>query len=149
MELLLKTEVIWFLIGLLFFIAELVLPGLIIVFFAIGAWITLIFYLIFDLPLNMQLIVFIVSSITTLALLRNRLKKIFFKEGTQSGDILTDEFIGKTATVETEIKDGKQGKVSFKGTMWNAESDFNIKKGELVKIISKESIVLKVEPLKK
>lgn len=144
---LLKPEIIWFIIGLLFLLLEFTLPGLIIVFFGIGAWITSLCCLVFDVNINLQIIIFIATSIISLILLRNYLKKRFFKEDQQPKDTLADEFIGKTAEVELDIKDGKQGKISFKGTTWNAESDHNIKKGQLVKIISKESIVLKVEPL--
>ena len=41
---------------------------------------------------------------------------------------------------------GKRGKVTFKGASWSAESNSKIKKGEMVKIVGKDSIVLKVEP---
>ena len=146
---LLTTPVIWFLVGLVFLLLELVIPGLVIIFFGVGAWITAICCVFLDININIQILIFTVSSVTTLALLRNYLKKRFFREDTGQEGSLNEEFIGKTALVESEIHPGKQGKVSFKGTQWEAESTSDIEKGTSVKITGKDSIVLKVEPLKK
>ena len=43
----------------------------------------------------------------------------------------------------------KKGKVEFKGTSWNAESESEVKKGDTVIIIEKESFKLIVEPKNK
>jgi len=146
---LLTTPVIWFLIGLVFLLLELVVPGLVIVFFGVGAWITALCSVFFNIDINIQILIFTVSSVITLALLRNYLKKRFFKEDTTLQGSLDEEFIGKTATVESVIQPGKQGKVSFKGTQWEAESDQRIEEGTRVQIIGKNSIILQVKPLKK
>jgi membrane protein implicated in regulation of membrane protease activity len=42
----------------------------------------------------------------------------------------------------------EQGKVEFKGTTWNAESASEIKEGQRVVIIEKDSFKLIVEPKK-
>lgn len=149
MKSLLTTPVIWFLVGLVFLLLELVVPGLVIIFFGVGAWITAICCVFFNIDINIQILIFTVSSVITLALLRNYLKKRFFKEDTKQEGSLNEEFIGKTAMVKSEIRPGKQGKISFKGTQWEAESTFDIEEGTPVTIIGKDSIVLKVEPLKK
>ena len=70
-EIFLKPEVIWFIIGLALLISEFILPGVVIIFFGIGAWVTTIFILIFGISLNYQLVVFISTSLLSLALLRN------------------------------------------------------------------------------
>jgi len=44
------------------------------------------------------------------------------------------------------FKPGETGKVDFKGTTWNAESEFYITDGQRVIIINKESFKLFVEP---
>ena len=62
---------------------------------------------------------------------------------------MSNQFIGKLVVAETTIEKGKRGKVTFKGASWSAESDFHIKKGEYVKIVGKDSILLKVEPNEK
>ena len=56
--------------------------------------------------------------------------------------IPTDEFIGKIAIAETNLVTGRQGRVDFKGTTWNAISDIDIKAGDQVKILNKDSITL-------
>jgi membrane protein implicated in regulation of membrane protease activity len=137
---------IWFLIGLAFLLLELIIPGLVIVFFGFGAWITALSMWLFDFGINTQLIIFLVTSVLSLALLRNYLKKRFFKEDKTSPDTLEDEFIGQTATALNSFSPGYTGKVEFKGSGWNAKSTVEIKEGQLVKIINKDSITLIVEP---
>ncbi|MCK4344327.1 MAG: NfeD family protein [Bacteroidales bacterium] len=146
---LLTAPVIWFLIGLVFLLLELVVPGLVIIFFGVGAWITAICCLFLDIDINIQILIFTIFSVIALALLRNYLKRRFFKEDENQEGSLNEEFIGKTATVESEIQPGKQGKVKFKGTQWKAISKQHIEKSSQVKIIGKESITLIVEPIKK
>jgi membrane protein implicated in regulation of membrane protease activity len=59
-----------------------------------------------------------------------------------------DEFSGKEAIALTDFNPGKNGKVEFKGTQWNAESESEITEGQRVIVKSKESFKLIVEPKK-
>jgi membrane protein implicated in regulation of membrane protease activity len=138
--------VIWFLIGLVLLLLEFLIPGLIIFFFGIGAWITALAFLIFTPDINIQIVIFLVSSVLALVLLRRYLKKRFFKEGGDNTASLDNEFIGRTAVAETDIPAEGRGKINFKGTLWNADSEVDIKKGDRVIILAKESITLKVKP---
>lgn len=147
-EIFLKPEVIWFIIGLVLLVLEFILPGVVIIFFGIGAWVTTIFILIFGISLNYQLVVFISTSLLSLALLRKFIKTLIYNRKGSDLESILEEFIGKTAVVQSEIKLGSQGKIEFKGSNWEAVSDQEIKKGEVVKIISKDSIVMKVERIK-
>jgi len=146
-EILTQPAVIWFLIGLILILLEFPLPGLIIIFFGIGAWITALGVSMFGFGLNTQIAVFIISSLAALVLLRKHLQNRFFKSQIPLEDTLEDEFIGQEATVVAEIRQGKEGKVDFKGTNWSAISDQHCKKGQRVKITGKKSIQLIVEPL--
>ena len=65
----LRPEIIWFLVGLVLLVMEFALPGLIIGFFGIGAWIVAAVCLITEIGLNAQLAIFIVSSVLSLLLL--------------------------------------------------------------------------------
>ena len=58
---------------------------------------------------------------------------------------LEDEFIGKTGKAETFIGPDNNGKVDFKGTTWDAQSEDIIEKGENVTIIGNDSILLIVK----
>ena len=68
---------IWFLIGIGFLIAEFIMPAFIMFFFAIGAVIVSIVTACFDLSINSQIILFALSSVISLLLLRNYMKNIF------------------------------------------------------------------------
>lgn len=134
--------VIWFLIGLGFFLLEMVIPGLIVFFFGLGAWIVSLSYVLFDPGINAQLLIFGVTSILSMLLLRKFLKHKFFNANNAESDALEDEFINKTAIAETDIPAGTPGKLSFKGTQWKVVPDVDIQKGDTVKIINKESLTL-------
>ncbi len=144
-----KAPIIWFLIGLAFLLLEFFLPGLIVLFFGFGAWITAICTFIFDLGLNAQLVVFISTSILSLIFLRKYFKRIFVGKDEKAVDEVLEEIVGKTVIAESDFEKGRKGKVTFKGAIWEALSETDIKKGDQLKITGKESIVLKVEALDK
>lgn len=137
-------QVIWFLIGLAFILLELVIPGLIIIFFGFGAWVVALCHVIFDPGLNLQLLIFISASVLSLFALRKTLKHRFFGESRTKGDILEDEFINKTLFVEDNFQKEVPGKIMFKGTNWTAVSDVELKAGDHVKIVDKESLTLHI-----
>ncbi len=141
-----KPAVIWFFLGLALALLEFLAPGMIILFFGIGAWVTALSFLFFDPGINTQIIIFMVSSVLSILLLRKSLKKMFFNEDPNKKETLPDEFIGQSAVVETEINKDKPGSVSFKGANWEAMSDQKLKVGQRVQISAKESIKLHVEP---
>ena len=65
----LTPEVIWFLVGLVLLVMEFMLPGLIIGFFGVGAWIVAIVCLMTDIGINAQLGIFIASSVLSLSVI--------------------------------------------------------------------------------
>lgn len=149
------SAVVWFIAGVIFFLAEMAIPGFIIFFFGIGAWVVGIAALFGLDNMTIQLTIFIVVSILSLILFRNKSKSIFrgrektfeFKD-----DKKLDEYIedvrGKKAKVTTDIIPGEiNGRVEFRGTLWKAESDVEIKAGTVVEIVSRDNITLKVKPL--
>ena len=146
MEWFYNAAVIWFIAGFIFFLLEFAIPGLILFFFAVGAWIVAILSLFVDMSLNTQLVVFLASSLLTIVLFRNWVKKMIWAKKLPTQ--LEDEFIGKTARAETAISPGKNGKISFKGTTWDARSSDMIEQGENVTIIGNESILLIVQSTK-
>ncbi len=148
MDIFKQPAVIWFIIGFILFILEFVIPGLILFFFAVGAWIVATLTLVFDLSINFQLIIFVISSVLTILLLRKWVKKVIYGKN-PSREILEDEFLGKIARAETAIFPGENGKVDFKGTSWPAASEDFIEKGENVIIVGNESILLIVKTTKK
>ncbi len=143
-----NNAVIWCCVGFVFFLLEFAIPGFILFFFGIGAWIVAIASLFFDIPLNMQLLLFIVSSLATVLLFRKWLKQKFGGSDVNSSK-LEDEFIGKTAIAETLISPDIRGKVEFKGASWDAISDEVIAAGQKVTITATQSIILIVKSIQK
>jgi membrane protein implicated in regulation of membrane protease activity len=143
-----RPEVIWFIIGLVLFLLELVIPGFVIFFFGVGAWVTALLCLIANPGLNLQGIVFAVTSVLSLLALRKMIqKKFFYSKEDLSGEV-EDEFTGKEAVAVSGFGPGRKGKVEFKGTTWTAESESEIKDRQTVIIIDKDSFKLIVEPKK-
>jgi membrane protein implicated in regulation of membrane protease activity len=123
------------------------MPGFIIFFFGVGAWVTALICLVASPGTNLQIIIFAVVSVITLIAFRKLLKNKFFHTETHSEDI-EDEFTGKEAIACGDFGGMRQGKIEFKGTSWTAESVSEIKEGQRVIIIEKDSFKLKVEPKK-
>ena len=145
-DFLLQSEVIWFLIGLVLIILELAIPGLVLIFFGIGAWLTALACLLFDIDVNTQLFIFTAGSVLSLALLRKALKKRYMDRKSPDGE-LEDEYIGHEAVALSSFSAGETGKVSFKGTNWEAVSQQAIAAGQRLRITGYKSIRLFVEPL--
>jgi|SRR5690606_38528009 len=140
------AAVIWFILGFILFLLEFALPGLILFFFAVGAWIVALLTFFFDISINLQLIIFLGTSIITILLFRKSLKNIMWSR--KNATEIEDEFIGKIGIAETFIGPGQNGKVDFKGTSWDAKSNDIIEKGENVTVIGNESILLIVKSTK-
>ena len=144
----LKPELIWFLFGLTMFLLEFALPGLIIFFFGVGAWVVA--GLCFFLPLSTtwQLSIFLVTSVVCLQVLRKVLKRVFFGRivGDSSGSEYADESIGKEAVVETRIAPHAPGKIELNGTLWKAISDHTIEANTTVMITAKDNLTVTVKP---
>ncbi|TFH27373.1 MAG: NfeD family protein [Bacteroidia bacterium] len=145
MDILQDPAVIWFLIGLGLLLLELALPGLVILFFGAGAWVTALVCAIIDISLNWQIFIFLFASLLGLVLLRRYLRRRFFSKSDKEIEDQLEEFIGKKALAVEDFKDGG-GKVEFKGTRWTARCDEPVKKGEWVTILSKETLIFNVKP---
>ena len=110
------------------------MPGLVLIFFGVGAWVTALVCLVFDIDINTQLFIFLGSSLLSLALLRRALKKRYMNTKETDGDDIEDEYIGQTAVALNSFTAGQTGKVSFKGSSWHAESNEAVSEGQLLKI---------------
>jgi membrane protein implicated in regulation of membrane protease activity len=147
MDFLSDPAVIWFLIGLGLLLLELVLPGLVILFFGAGAWITALVCAFTDISLNWQILIFLVASLLGLVLLRKYLKNRFFNRSEKEIDDQLEEFIGRKGRAIDDFKEG-EGQIEFKGTQWSARCEGPVKKDEWVEIVSKDSLTLQVRKSK-
>ncbi len=146
------AEVIWTIVGLLFIFVEFFIPGLVIAFFGVGALITAFTTWIGITPsLSVQLIVFTISSVLLLILLRRLLKRTFLgKAQEETFDRNFSVEIGKIVPVVEYIQPGEVGgKVRYQGSNWSAQASEPIAPGESVEITGIEGITLIVEKVKK
>ena len=143
-----RPELVWFILGLILLLAELVLPGFVIFFFGAGAWITALVCLFGNPGINLQVLIFAVTSVLALVIFRKMIQnKFIYNKNDRSGEV-EDEFTGKEAVAVADFGADRMGKVEFKGTSWKAESKSEIVAGQRVIILEKESFKLIVEPKK-
>ncbi|MCK9995974.1 MAG: NfeD family protein [Candidatus Krumholzibacteria bacterium] len=142
---------IWFLAGLALIIFEFTLPGVILVFFGIGAWITaLTTWMGLTNGWTSQLLVFAVSSVLMLVFLRRWFRARFFGHSSEVQDPLEnlDEFRNQVVIVTEDIDPESGGKVEFKGADWSARCDTALSVGSRAVIQSVDGITLLVRPEK-
>jgi len=137
-----SDPLIWFIIAILLLIGEFLAPGIVLLFFAIGAALLSGITLVFDISLITQLILFLSSSILSLLALRSKFKNTFFGNLRKAKN--NDEFIGKIVEVKRVIKPNEVGKIELNGTLWNAQSEDNLQIGDKVMIIERKNLTLKV-----
>jgi inner membrane protein len=127
------AELMWFICGAVLVLLEFVIPGVVLVFFGLGAWIVaLTTFIGLTKGTTSQLLVFSGASVLLLFVLRRYVRSRFsgFISENQSPDENLDEFTGRSVLVLEEIGPGKPGKVEFKGAPWRAESQDPLKEGE-------------------
>ncbi len=146
-----SAELLWFLVGLVLLLSELILPGFVIIFFGAGAWVTALLVGFDLLPsFNAQLLVFLATSVLALVVFRKKGQRYF--EGRVSGvwnpSASMEDLKGDRAVVISPITPNTPGgKVEYHGTSWNAESDVPIALGQPVVIVERKNLVLHVKPL--
>jgi inner membrane protein len=144
-----SNELLWFVCGLIFLLAEFMIPGFVIFFFGVGAWVVaLLLWMNVDLSFTSQLFIFLLSSIVSLVAFRRYGKKYFQGKVKTDDAQKFDDVRGERAVVTTDITPkGVGGKVEFHGTMWNADSETAISKGTIVEIVERNNLMLKVKPV--
>lgn len=140
-----SPPVVWAVIGLVLLILELTTVSFILCFFGLGAILAAVTTWAGLTPtLTSQLIVFSVSSLLLLVLLRKSAKKLFAGHA----DVPPDYAGQKVAVIRT-IPAGGEGAIQYRGSDWIAFSDApqDIPEGAVVQIESIEGIRVKVKPV--
>ena len=138
---------IWATIAVICLILELGSGDLFLLSFAIRAAVTAILAFL-GAGIYVQLLVFAVVSILTLLLVRPSLLKLLHK-GEDKRDSNVDALVGKTGIVTEDIPEDNFGRVSLGGDDWKAKTVDGkpLKRGEKVKFVSRESLVITVESI--
>lgn len=127
---------IWFLLGIGLAFLELVLPGFIVLFFGIGCLVVSGALLIWPLTITQQIVIFILSSIGSIVILRKFMMKVFLgKSSDKAADEFDDFPKGMKVKVVQKITPNSRGRVFYRGTQWDATSDEEINEDEVVEIL--------------
>ncbi|MBN2843818.1 MAG: NfeD family protein [Sedimentisphaerales bacterium] len=148
MQGMMKAEVVWFLLGVLMIFCEMFMPGLVIIFFGAGAILTALCCMLLGVSLNVQLVIFGVSSVVMLLLLRNTVKKVFVGQKVREGSEMPasiSEFIGSRGTVVEKIDARLGGRIELNGSEWKAQSQQEIAAGMPVVVIGQDNLTLIVK----
>ena len=140
----LEPQLLWFGSGVVLLLLEFANPGVVLIFFALGAWLVALLCMTVEISLNLQLGVFVVSSAVLLLVFRNRIKGRIDRPAPAAGTGVSDEFVGRRGLVTREIRAGRAGRVDCRGTTWKAEADERIPEGASVEIVGKVNLTLVV-----
>jgi membrane-bound serine protease (ClpP class) len=147
-ETIFNPTLVWFMVGLTLAFLEFAVPGVILIFFAAGAWIVAITsFLGLTTSLESQLLSFAIASVALLVILRKWIKGRLYGHVSDVQDLTKDldEFTGKSVMVLKDVIPGKiEGTVEFKGATWSAVSEEHIRHGEVGIITNIDGITLKI-----
>lgn len=131
---------VWFIVALILGIIEVLTTNLVSIWFVISALLSMIVSIFTDSHL-IQIGVFVIAGVALIPISKKIYKKI------KVGNISTnfDRIIGMKGIVTEDITKDNIGEVKVDGKSWSAYSDTNIKKGEPVKVLSINSVKIKVE----
>ncbi len=135
---------IWFLAGIIFFGLELLLPGLIVFFFGVGAWCAALAVYLLPIPLSGQLLVFLGASVVALVLLRATLKKVFLGRQFEKDAMEDKAAEGSSGVVIEDIIPPAAGKIKYAGSFWQATAEESLAKGTVVRVVEKNNLTVKV-----
>jgi membrane protein implicated in regulation of membrane protease activity len=142
----------WFVIGFVLLCLEVATPGIVFMFFGLGAWTVMLLLVIYPLPVYLQWTLFIVLSLVFLVVLRRKLTAIFRKTESGRNDslrepLVADQYIGHEVIVIKAISSNKSGLVEFNGSNWQARSQHSLEEGATAKIVELKDLVIWVDPL--
>lgn len=137
----------WLTIGVTFFVLEMAVPGFVLFFFGLAAWLTALGCYFFPWSVNTQLGVFLVLSLVCLFGLRGIVKKVFIGDTKEEepDSILANG--GEKCVVTAPIAPPAEGQVKFAGTFWRAESNEAFAEGDIVEIVKQNNLLITVKKL--
>ncbi len=126
----LSPWLVWFLAGIAVMLAELAVPGFVILFFGLGCWGAAAIAVFAPEAYSAQVVVFIIVSIASLMTLRKVAMRVFVgrSEGPETEDF-GNVPVGARITLDQDLEPGRVGRVHFRGTLWDAISEERIPAG--------------------
>jgi membrane protein implicated in regulation of membrane protease activity len=139
-----ESSTLWFLLGFVLVLLEFAVPGVILVFFGLGAWVTCVAVKLgWAESLAAQMVVFWVSSVVLLFALRN-LFQAWFRgfSSTRDTSVNLDDYAGQEVVVLEAVMIGSRGRVEFKGAPWAARAEEELLAGERAVITGMDGLCL-------
>lgn len=141
MPLVFSPWLIWFLSGLAIMLAELAVPGFVIIFFGVGCLGAAVAAALAPSAYSIQLAVFLIVSLTSLVTLRKLAMRIFVgRSEVSGGDDTGNVSVGTRIKIDQDIEPGREARVRYRGTMWTAVSDDPIPAGSDAEIIGVDKV---------
>lgn len=131
---------IWFAVAVLLGLLEVLTTNLVSIWFVISALLAMVTSLFTD-SLFIQIGVFTLVGIALMPIS----KKIYKKIKVEKANTNFDRIIGMKGIVTEDITKDNIGEVKVDGKAWSAYSDTDISKGKPVKVLSINSVKIKVE----
>ncbi len=130
MDLSFSPWLVWFLAGIAVMLAELAVPGFVILFFGLGCWGAAVVALFYPNAYSVQVAAFVLVSVASLVTLRKIAVRVFVgrsegQETVASGNVP----VGGRVTLDHDLEAGQIGRVRFRGTMWDAVSEDRLTAG--------------------
>lgn len=141
---------IWFMVGIAVSLAELVIPGFVIIFFGIGCLGAAVFAVVLPDAYTGQIATFIVVTILSLVVLRKVAMRIFVGKSERAhGEASDQDFIKSRVVVDHDLAQGQETRVRYRGSMWRAHAAEHIPANTEVEIVGvdqvdKSCLILKV-----
>lgn len=133
----------WFILAVLLFALETVVPGVHFVWFGVAAILVGLLALAIGFAWQWQLIAFAVIAVAAVFLVRRYARPDNALSDLPDLNIRGAQYIGRTVTVEEAIRGGR-GRVRVGDTLWQAEGE-DVAAGERVRVKSANGTVLVVE----
>lgn len=137
----------WFVLSLVLFAMEMMMPGVIFMWLAFaGIAVGILVLALPDLGWETQFIVFSVLGLISVYSGRNYLRKNPITSEDENLNLRGSRYIGRNYELARELVNG-EGKVRIGDTLWLVRGDFDGKVGTSVKVVGTDGVVLIVEPV--
>lgn len=103
-----------------------------------------------EISVNLQLVIFSVSSVILLLVTRGAIKKVFVGQKVRQGQempVSASEFIGSRGLVIEKIDEKLGGRIELNGSEWKAQSSQAIAVGTPVEVIGQSNVTMIVKPV--
>lgn len=132
---------IWFLIGIVVMLAELIVPGFVIIFFGLGCMGAAVAAGAVPDAYSFQFVAFLGVSLISLVTLRKMAMKIFVgRSEVPANDETGNVVVGARIKIDQDIEPGSEVRVRYRGTMWTAVSLDRMSAGAEAEIVGVDSV---------